>query len=84
MIANILRFSQTTVSWLFKKAYNQGYNFKLNTKLKLKYVKNASQWGTLLKVTLKLEVTIVKAIQEKNCNKKTKPAAFLGYKHDIS
>lgn len=84
MIATILRVSQITVSWLSKKAYNQGYNFKLNTKLKLEYVKDTFQLGTPLKVTPKLKVAIIKAIKERNCNKKTKPATFLGYKHDIS
>lgn len=68
IIAAILRVFQTKVSWLSKKVFNRGYNPELNTKLKLKYVKDASQSGALLKVTLKLEAAIVKAIKERNCN----------------
>lgn len=38
----------------------------------------------LLKVISELEAAIIKAIKEKNYNKKAKPTALLKYKHDIS
>lgn len=84
MIATISRVFQTTVFRLFKKAYNQGYNLEFDIKLRLKYVKDIFWLDALLKVTLKLEAAIIKAIKERNCKENSKPAGLLGYEHSIS
>lgn len=66
-----------------KKACNQGYNSKFNIKLKLEYIQNVYQLGTLPKSTSKLKVAIVKGIEEENCNEKSKSTILLEYKHGV-
>lgn len=68
---------------MFKKPHNWDYNLEHNIELKFKYVKDVSWLSALLKPTSKLEIAIVKAMKEENCNKRAKSAALLEYEHSV-
>lgn len=49
----------------------------------MEYIEDVYQLDTLPKSISKLEVVIIKGIEEENCNKKSKSAILLEYKHSV-